>query len=796
MLRIDLQLHSRFSDRPTEWVLRRLGIPQSYSEPEALYRKLDAAGMSFKTITDHNRLDGAKAIAHHPDVFLSEEVTTYFPDGCKIHLLVWHLNEGQHEEIQRLRPNIYELAAYLREQRLPHGVAHPLVNINNLLTVEHFERLVLLFRVFEGRNGNREPLAQEIANRCLLGLTPQKIAELANRHNLEPTHADAHRKILFASSDDHSGLHPGETRTEVEHGSTVADFFRGLEEGAAAMAGPMGDPLSFSSSLYTILFSFTRDKIKRSAPMGANLLGKMAERFLAGQNPTAYSLTERFGHLREAIRTGQALDFVKPGETTLAREISGFLSDPKLKQALDRIIAEEPTAQRRSFYMASHIANELSYRLITQFQQRLNRGNLIDAFQAIIGLLPLGFALTPYLVAFGQQAPDRPLLTHIARRFTGTVPQPLRNEKRAWFTDTLEDVNGVARTIRAMVQAAQHAGADITVVTSRSKLSIRDIPIKNFTPVGEFEIPEYELQKLSFPPFLDMLDYVQRERFTEIIISTPGPIGLCALGCAKLLGLRTSGIYHTDFPQYARFLSDDAFMESMVWNYMQWFYGQTDLIYVNSEFYRRCWIDRGIPAEKLRILPRGLDTELFNPALRDAAFWPKRGAKGPVLLYVGRVSKEKDLNLLVEIMPALQKKAGPLTLAVVGEGPYRAELAKLLPGAIFTGILSGRELGVAYASADLFVFPSTTDTFGNVVVEAMAAGLPAAVSDVGGPQELVKSSQMGRIFPARDAGAWVEGLAQMLAQPPSPEERLARSRQAGNERRWDQALARFWADGQ
>src|SRR3984957_5571669 len=215
MLRVDLQLHSRFSDRPTEWILRRLGMPQSYSEPETLYRKLSAAGMTFKTITDHNRLDGGKAIAHYPDVFLSEEVTTYFPDGCKIHLLVWNLNEALHEEIQNLRPNIYELAGYLRSQKLPHGVAHPLVNINKLLTVEHFERLVLLFRWFEGRNGNREPLAQEVSNRCVAVLTPEKISELANRHNLEPTHADAHRKILFASSDDHSGLHPGETFTEI-----------------------------------------------------------------------------------------------------------------------------------------------------------------------------------------------------------------------------------------------------------------------------------------------------------------------------------------------------------------------------------------------------------------------------------------------------------------------------------------------------------------------------------------------------------------------------------------------------
>lgn len=794
MLRVDLQVHSLYSDRPSEWIFRRLGMPQSYSEPEALYEKLHAAGMTFKTITDHNRIEGCLALARHEDAFISEEVTTYFPDGCKIHLLVWNLNAAQHEEIQRLRPNIYELAAYLRAEKLPHGVAHPLVNINQMLTVDHFERLVLLFRCFEGSNGNREPLAQEVATLCLRALTPEKISAMATRQGFEPTHADAHRKTLFGSSDDHSGLHPGQTSTQTRKGRTLTDFFRELEAGTAEISGPRGDPLTFSSSLYKIVFNFTRDKVKRSAPMGASLLGKMVERFLAGENPTAFSFAEKFGHVAESIRTGQALDFMKPGETTLAREIGAFVADPKLKTALDRIIAEEPDAQRRSFRMASHAANELSYRLAAQFQQRLRRGNLIDAFQSMTGLLPVGLALSPYIVAFGQQAPDRPLLTQVAGRLAREMPVALRNEKRAWFTDTLEDVNGVARTIRAMVQAGRKAGADLTVVTSRTALSIRDIPIKNFTPVGEFEIPEYELQKLSFPPFLDMLEYIQRERFTELIISTPGPIGLCALGCARLLGLRTSGIYHTDFPQYARFLSEDAFMESLVWNYMQWFYGQTDRVYVNSEFYRRCWIDRGIAPGKLRIFPRGLDTELFSPRLRDPAFWQKRGAKGTVLLYVGRISKEKDLNLLPEMIPLLRKQAGPFSLALVGDGPYLPELKELLPEAIFTGILTGNELGRAYASADLFIFPSTTDTFGNVVVEAMAAGLPAAVSDIGGPRELIKGPSMGRVLPARDAEAWAQGVAGMIDKLPTPAERLALSRQAGQERCWDDAFARFWAD--
>ena len=208
---------------------------------------------------------------------------------------------------------------------------------------------------------------------------------------------------------------------------------------------------------------------------------------------------------------------------------------------------------------------------------------------------------------------------------TGTVPENLRNTKRAWFTDTLEDVNGVATTIRKMTAAAKNAGADLTVVTSRSEIRITDIPIKNFKPIGEFELPEYELQKLSFPPILRMLDYIQREGFTEIIISTPGPIGLTALAAAKMLNLQTSGIYHTDFPQYIRILTDDSFLESVAWNYMHWFYGQLDSVFVNSEEYRRSWIARGFAPEKLKILPRGLDTTLFSPEHRDPAFWQKFG---------------------------------------------------------------------------------------------------------------------------------------------------------------------------
>jgi glycosyltransferase involved in cell wall biosynthesis len=355
-----------------------------------------------------------------------------------------------------------------------------------------------------------------------------------------------------------------------------------------------------------------------------------------------------------------------------------------------------------------------------------------------------------------------------------------------------------------MTLAAKKAGADLTVVTSRSEISIHDIPIRNFPPVGEFEIPEYELQKLSFPPFLDMLDYLERGKFTEIIISTPGPIGMCAFASAKLLGLRVTGIYHTDFPQYARFLSDDAFVETITWGYMHWFYGQCDSIFVNSEFYRRCWIDRGIAPEKFRIFPRGLDTTLFTPRHHDPSFWLRRGARKsddgivpphpdcPVLLYVGRISKEKDLAFLADVLVALKERGRRFTMALVGDGPYKAEMQALLPDAIFTGILTGKDLGAAYASSDLFVFPSTTDTFGNVVIEAMACGLPVAVSNIGGPRELVTSEREGRVLPARNVQAWVRGLEEMLTSLPTRAARETLAQKVHDERSWDRAFTSFW----
>jgi glycosyltransferase involved in cell wall biosynthesis len=342
-----------------------------------------------------------------------------------------------------------------------------------------------------------------------------------------------------------------------------------------------------------------------------------------------------------------------------------------------------------------------------------------------------------------------------------------------------------------MANAGRRCGADITILTSRPGLK-KEEGVMNFQPVGEFTIPEYDLQKLSFPPILEVVDHVAKRGYNEIILSTPGPVGLSGLVAAKLLGLRTSAIYHTDFPQYARFLSeDDPLVEGVAWNYMHWFYSQVDRVYVNSQSYLERWTQRGLDRNRLLILPRGLDIDAFDIRHRDENFWKKRGSDGKVILYVGRISKEKELEFLARVAERLPEST-EATFAFVGEGPFLEELKKKVPQAIFTGVLHGEELSRAYASADLFVFPSTTDTYGNVVVEALASGLPVIVSNQGGPGELLRDPDDGEAIVTGDIPGWVGAIQKGLARPGGLGARQKRRDRTVQGRSWSDAFQRFW----
>src|SRR6266446_2584343 len=691
MSKCDLHIHSRYSARSEEWLFRRLDFPDSYSDPRELHRQLLERGMDFVTITDHDTIEGCLQIVQLPQSFISEQITTYFPqDPCKVHILAWGISEAQHQEIVTIRDNVYELQKYLTAAQITHAVAHPLYSINGQLAASHLERLILLFKHFEGINGLRDALLSELAQNLFGSLTREKIDIFANRHNLAPTHPEPWRKIFTGGSDDHGGKFIASAWTETPPADSTEKFLAHVQKGDCIPRGAGGTPLALSHGFYNTVSCFIQDRFHEKLGPSATVLEQMFSRFMEGRDPTEFTLTEKGRIFAEGVLSGKIFELVKPANMSMWKELSGYFQRPEVKAKLAEELSAVPEPERRTFLMANLVAEQLAFRLFKKFVLQISSGNMVESMQALTAIAPILIILTPYIYGFHSQAPSRKWLRKIFQELTGEIPSALQNRKRAWFTDTLEDVNGVETTIRKMAAAGAAAGKELIVVTSRSELNIDNIPIKNFRPIGEFELPEYELQKLSFPPILQMLDYIQRKKFSEIIISTPGPIGLTALLAAKMLNLQTSGIYHTDFPQYVRILTEDSFLESVTWRFMHWFYGQLDTVFVNSEEYRESWIKRGFDPAKLKIFPRGLDTQLFHPTRRDPAFFEKFGEKnGHIrLLYVGRVSREKDLDLLAEAYRRLRDEGLSVQLCVVGHGPYAREFSESLPEALFTGYLS------------------------------------------------------------------------------------------------------------
>jgi glycosyltransferase involved in cell wall biosynthesis len=797
MSKCDLHIHSRHSARSEEWLFRRFDFPDSCSDPKELYRQLIESGMDYVTITDHDTIDGCLEILDLPKTFISEQVTTYFPqDPCKIHLLVWGISQAQHEDIVGLRENIFELQQYLQMGQIAHAVAHPLYSINGKLEASHLERLILLFKHFEGLNGLRDALLSELAQSLLGSLTPEKIENFASRHHLAPTHPEPWKKIFTGGSDDHGGKFLASAYTETPKASSAPAFLAHVRAGDCTLHGAGGTPLALSHGFYNTVSCFVQDRFHEKLGPTAPLLEQMFSRFMEGRDPTKFTLKEKASFFAQGVLSGKIFELVKPANMSLWKELSDYFAKPEVKAKLAHAVNEVAEPERRTFLMANMVAEQLAFRFFQKFVQQVTSGNFVEGMQALSAIAPILVILAPYIYAFHSQAPSRKWLRQIFQELTGEIPTALQNHKRAWFTDTLEDVNGVATTIRKMTAAGAAAGKDLIVVTSREELEIDDIPIKNFPPIGEFELPEYELQKLSFPPILQMLDYIQREQFTEIIISTPGPIGLTGLLAAKMLNLQTSGIYHTDFPQYIRILTDDSFWESVAWRYMHWFFGQLDTVFINSDEYRQSWIKRGFDPEKLKIFPRGLDHQLFNPGRHDPAFGNKYGAtknEQVRLLYVGRVSKEKDLDVLAQAYQRLRDEGLPIQLFIVGHGPYAETLAAAMPDAIFTGYLKGKELAEAYASADIFVFPSTTDTFGNVIIEAQASGVPVIVSDSGGPKELVEDNTNGIITKSHDVDDFTRAIRALVVDPALRKQMGDHARQSVVDRSWPNAFRKFWS---
>ncbi|SHK30338.1 glycosyltransferase family 4 protein [Rhodothermus profundi] len=314
----------------------------------------------------------------------------------------------------------------------------------------------------------------------------------------------------------------------------------------------------------------------------------------------------------------------------------------------------------------------------------------------------------------------------------------------ALFTGAYNHIaDGVSRTLNRLVGYLEQRGASVLVFAP----TVPNPPVRHegtLVPVPSIPVP-------GRPEYRISLGLTRRHRrllatFEPdlIHIATPDLLGFQALRLARRQGIPVVASYHTHFSAYLKYYHLQ-WSERLLWSYLRWFYGQCQQIYVPSTSMIDILRAHGI-RHNLYLWERGVDTNLFNPAQRSYAW--RRNVLGVadhevIVAYVGRLVWEKGLNVLAATIDRLRQAHVPFRCLIVGEGPARRELEARLPTAIFTGYLEGRELARAYASADVFFFPSETETFGNVTLEAMASGLPAVCADAPGSNMLIEHGRTG-----------------------------------------------------
>ena len=344
------------------------------------------------------------------------------------------------------------------------------------------------------------------------------------------------------------------------------------------------------------------------------------------------------------------------------------------------------------------------------------------------------------------------------------IHRPLAPKRIALFSGAYNHIaDGVTLTLNRLVKHLESNGIEVRIFAPTTNTpAIDHAGTLVAAPSVRMPLPGRAEYRVSthFPRYIRE----ELERFNPSIIhlATPDALGKGALNFALKRKIPVVASYHTHFSSYLQYYKLQ-WLESWMWNYLRRFYAQCDQVYVPSESMMQVLRSHKIESN-LYLWERGVETTLFNPSRRSLEWRRKRGIGDDevVVSFISRLVWEKGLDIYADVIERLEANGIPHRSLIVGKGPAGDELKSRLKNTIFLGHLKGEELATAYASSDLFLFPSETETFGNVTLEAMASGLPTVCADATGSSSLVRDGVTGYLAAPQDASSFypfVEKLA-------------------------------------
>ena len=746
--RVDMHCHSTASAVAKLGIQQSLGLPECATPPEEVYELAKRRGMDLVTITDHDTIDGCLAIADRPEVFISEELTAWFHgEGQAVHVLCYGISPDDHERLQELARDVEDCAAYLHEREIACALAHPFFAVAAPLGPRHRSRLAELFPVWETRNGSRArelnmPAAVYIETRGGTGV---------------------------GGSDDHAGVDIGRTWTETPPASTPDEFLWHVRAGRARASGEQGSAAKWAHS--ALALAERSLGAGTSAPeVSPDVIFRIAEHVVSDGGARGGELAGDLGpeHARALLGSWRdALDLGGAGDSV---SLVGLMQEAGFSHA------------------------EL-FRRVRRVHERRLREAVGQAAGTAATPADYPEALRALFAACVPAVPYVPATTFLGKEKAKLASRDGEPRRAAIVVDGAGSMHGVTHTIERI---REHGVPDWEVdVIGTDPHVDRRLPA-----VAEVEVPFYAGLKVGVPSLPDVCQTLADGRYDVVHVASPGPAGIGAAICARIAGTPIAGSYHTELAAYAGIRTGEAALEAGTRLALGLFYGQCDVVLSPSPASDQSLAALGIDSDRIARWTRGVDTSLYDPAKRDAAVYP-----GEIrVLYAGRLSKEKGIDLLADAFLCARERDPRLHLLLAGGGPdedwLRGRLEQATssedaggdghPPATFLGWLDREQLAAAYARSDLFLFCSRTDTYGQVIAEAQASGLPVVAVGEGGPVSLIAHGQTGWLCPPEPET--LAGAVCQLAASQFLRERLTRGALAASgERGWDSALQQLAA---
>ncbi len=802
---IDLHCHDHNSSQPDEKLGRLLGVAETWLPTEKLLKILEDNGTTAVTITNHNNAKSCWAMLDKGlDVLVGAEFTCRVPDfKIDVHVLTYGFTPEQEAKLKRRSANIIRFLEYAAENDIVTTLAHPFyfyVQSPAPVPLEFFDLMSILFERFEGINGQRDSWQNLLTAEWITSLTPEHIDRIAKKFGLSAAAfcRDPYRKRLTGGSDDHMGIFAGNTGTRI-HVPDLAEKLKtaakselvleGLKNGSLAPYGRYTEDNKMAVSLldfFCQVFIHMKDpglirmilhKGKKEEKINAFLIAngvfelrrhRYTSKFLMAFHNALHGKSPGFWTRQMASKNARKmLDVVEQIAATrrknpsqmeyqLNRSLNTLYHavSKLLMSRLDTTIKEMMTGQDTEKISLREILARFE---IPSYVRHLGMGDRgvepkPDEHMTVLNVGKvadnLSFPLLASVVLAGTYYASSRVMTRqrdLLYRFADRLGKHQHPKRILWLSDTFQDTNGISVSLGSYLKEIQERDLPIDLLVCNNELTSEDHLIVT-KPVAEFVLPIYKDQTFRVPDLLAIQKIFNGGGYDRIMCSTELLMGAVALYLKSAFHVPAYFFVHTDWVEFSqKTLKFEKFALKRLRRIARGFYQSFDKLFVLNEDHR-LWLTgqkMQIPADHVHTIKHWVGPQFTRRDTPKSQVFPGVSDKEKVLLYVGRVSEEKGVFDFPFIYNRVKSKCPHIAFVIIGRGPAKEKLVEQFPEAKYIDWIEQDQLPEVYSAADALVFPSTFDTFGRVVLEAISCGLPAAAYNMKGPKDIIEDGVCG-----------------------------------------------------